>query len=202
MAKAEASPETARAQVSALNQGLQNRNLECRVSSSDLKNLLDNVDIPIVMLGNDLRIRLFTPSAQKLLKLLPGDLGRHIGDIKPDLLVGDLEPLAQAAIESLALQEQEVQDRRGRWYRVRIRPYRTAENKIDGAGLGLPAIDLLKRGLDESRLYAEMIVETARDPLLILDVSLRVKTANRAFYRTFRVSPEDTEKRLVYELGD
>ena len=189
-------------EFSALNQGLQNRNLECRVSSSDLKNLLDNVDTPIVMLGNDLRIRLFTPSAQKLLKLLPGDLGRHIGDIKPDLLVGDLEPLAQAAIESLALQEQEVQDRRGRWYRVRIRPYRTAENKIDGAVLLLTDIDLLKRDLDQSRLYAEMIVETARDPLLILDVSLRVKTANRAFYRTFRVSPEDTEKRLVYELGN
>ena len=189
-------------ELSTLNEGLQNRNLECRVASSDLKNLLDNVDIPIVMLGNDLRIRLFTPAAQKLLKLLPGDLGRHIGDIKPDLLVGDLEPLAQAAIESLALQEQEVQDRRGRWYRVRIRPYRTAENKIDGALLLLTDIDLLKRDLDQSRLYAEMIVETARDPLLILDVSLRVKTANRAFYRTFRVSPEDTEKRLVYELGN
>src|SRR3989442_1232219 len=189
-------------EFSALNQGLQNRNLECRVSSSDLKNLLDNVDIPIVMLGNGLRIRLFTPSAQMRPKLLPADLGRHIGDIKHDLLVGDLEPLAQAAMESLALQEQEVQERRGRWYRVRIRPYRTAENKIDGAVLVLTDIDLLKRDLDQSRLYAEMIVETARDPLLILDVSLRVKTANRAFYRTFRVSPEDTEKRLAYGLGN
>src|SRR5216684_9411238 len=199
---AEGELQSSSEELSAPNEGLQNRNLECRVSSSDLKNLLDNVDIPIVMLGNDLRIRLFTPAAQKLLKLLPGDLGRHIGDIKPDLLVGDLEPLAQAAIESLALQEQEVQDRRGRWYRVRIRPYRTAENKIDGAVLLLTDIDLRKRDLDQSRLYAEMIVETARDPLLILDVSLRVKTANRAFYRTFRVSPEDTEKRLVYELGN
>ena len=202
IAEGELQLQSSNEELSALNQGLQNRNLECRVSSSDLKNLLDNVNIPIVILGNDLRIRLFTPSAQKLLKLLPGDLGRHIGDIKPDLLVGDLEPLAQAAIESLALQEQEVQDRRGRWYRVRIRPYRTAENKIDGAVLVLTDIDLLKRDLDQSRLYAEMIVETARDPLLILDVSLRVKTANRAFYRTFRVSPEDTEKRPVYELGN
>src|SRR3989442_10273992 len=105
-------------------------------------------------------------------------------------------------MESLALQEQEVQDRRGPWYRVRTRPYRTAENKIEGAVLALTNIALLKRDLDQSGLYAEMIVEPARDPLLILDVSLRVKTANRAFYRTFRVSPEDTEKRLVYELGN
>ncbi len=63
-------------------------------------------------------------------------------------------------------------------------------------------LSTLKRDLDQSRLYAEMIVETARDPLLILDVSLRVKTANRAFYQTFRVSPEDTERRFVYELGN
>ena len=79
------------------------------------------------------------------------------------------------------------------------------ENKIDGAVLTWIDIDELKRSLEqikESRDYAEAIVETVREPLLILDENLRVKTANRSFYQTFQTSPEETEDRLIFELGN
>src|SRR5208337_4947102 len=100
--------------------------------------------------------------------------------------------------------EREVRDRDGHWYMLRIRPYRTAENKIDGAVAVLADIDGVKRAelrLKESSEYAQSIVETVREPILILTEDLRVKSASRSFYQTFRVKPEETENLFVYELG-
>jgi len=95
-----------------------------------------------------------------------------------------------------------VQDRYGHWYSLRIRPYKTLENVIEGAVLALMDIDSLKMEVKELHLYAESIVETVREPLLVLDSSLRVVTTNRAFYETFKVSNEETEGRFIYSLGD
>jgi PAS domain S-box-containing protein len=78
-------------------------------------------------------------------------------------------------------------------------------NKIDGAVLAWVDIHALKRSLEkvqESRDYAEAIVETVREPLVILDKNLKIKTANRAFYQTFQASPGETEDRLIYEVGN
>ena len=88
---------------------------------------------------------------------------------------------------------------------MQIRPYRTTENRIEGAVLTWIDINALKRSLEqvkESRDYAEAIVETVREPLIVLDENLHVKTANRSFYQTFQTSPGETEGRLIYELGN
>ena len=100
-------------------------------------------------------------------------------------------------IDTVSVKEREVQDKHGRWYSLRIRPYRTLENKIDGAVMMLVDVDALKRAHE----YAESIVATVREPLLVLDADLRVQTASRSFYETFQVTPEETENRLLYELG-
>ncbi len=101
--------------------------------------------------------------------------------------------------------ECEVTDREGRWYSLRVRPYLTLDNKVDGAVLMLVDIDALKRNeraIAEARDYAEAIVRTVRDPLLILDSDLRVHTANAAFYEAFRMSSTDVEGRSIYDLGN
>jgi two-component system CheB/CheR fusion protein len=98
-----------------------------------------------------------------------------------------------------------VQDQAGRWYDLRIRPYRTLDNRIDGAVVVVVNIDSLKRSaeqLRQARDYADAIVQTLREALLVLDHDLRVVTANRQFYQTFQVSPTDTEGRLIFELGN
>ena len=103
------------------------------------------------------------------------------------------------------MKAQEIQDRDGHWYDMRIRPYRTIDNKIDGAVLVLVDIDNLKHSnsqLMEARDYAEAIVETVREPLLVLNLDLRVITANRSFYNTFQVRPVETEQHLIFELGN
>ena len=124
-------------------------------------------------------------------------------DIAPKVNVPDLEELLADVINNLSILEREVQDREGRWYSMRIRPYRTTENKITGAVMQLLDIDALKRGAEQmkrSRDYAEAIVETVREPLVVLDEDLRVKTANRSFYQTFHFSREETENKFIYDL--
>ncbi|HMF37167.1 MAG TPA: CheR family methyltransferase, partial [Isosphaeraceae bacterium] len=187
-----------------VNEQLMNRNLELTRVSDDVTNLLGSANVPMLAVGVDLRIRWFTPSAGKVLSLLPTDVGRPIGDLKLVLDLSDLEALITEVIDSVQTQEREVRDRDGRWYMFRIRPYRTAENKIGGAVLVLADIDEAKHAqmlLQESGEYAQSIVDTVREPILVLTDDLRVKSANRSFFETFHVKPEETLNRILYDLG-
>jgi two-component system, chemotaxis family, CheB/CheR fusion protein len=191
-------------ELTTVNEELENRNSELTTVNNDLVNLLGSANIPIVMLGNDLRIRRFTPMAEKALNLIPTDVGRPFTDFRSKLEIDDLEGLLHEVLDTLTIRELEVQDKNGGWYSLRLRPYRTLENRIEGLVLTLVEIGALKRSLrlaEEQRDYAEAIVATVREPLIVLDGDLRVRTANSSFYRTFRVVPEETEGRFVFELG-
>ena len=197
--------QAANEELKTTNEELQSRNADARATNDDLINLLNNVNIPIVMLSNDLRIRRFTPTAKRLFNLIPGDVGRPISDIRIDVNLDNLETLIAEVIGTLDAQDLEVQDSEGHWYRLRIRPYRTADNQIDGAVIALVDIDDIKRTLQQlemSRLYAESIVETVRSPLVVLTADLQINTANQAFYETFQVSPAETERRQLFDLGN
>jgi two-component system CheB/CheR fusion protein len=100
------------------------------------------------MLGSDLRIRRFTPEAERMLNVTPSPLGRHISEIQPKISIPDLEQQIVEVIESVSIHEREVQDPDGRWYSLRIRPFRTSDNQIEGAVICLLDIDDLKRSLD------------------------------------------------------
>lgn len=192
-------------ELSTINDELYRRNAETTRISDDFQNLLSSIHIPILMLEDDLRIRRFTPTAATLFNLIPGDVGRPLGDINHRLAVTDLEARILAVITTLEQSSQEVQDQDGCWYDLRIRPYRTLDNRIDGAVVVLVDIDSLKRSaekLRQARDYADAIVQTVREALVVLDHDLRVVTANRQFYHTFQVSPADTEGRLIFELGN
>ncbi|AUS99820.1 ATPase [Nostoc sp. CENA543] len=192
-------------ELNTINDELQRRNLESTQVTNDLQNLLSSINIPILMLGGDLRIRRFTPVAESIFNLIPSDIGRPISDINHNLNIPDLERQILEVIRNLSFKTQEVQDNEGHWYDLRIRPYRTIDNKIDGAVVVLVEIDALKRSTEQliaSRDYAQAIVDTMRESLVVLSVNLRVLSANQFFYETFQVAPEDTEQRLVYEIGN
>ena len=190
-------------ELTTLNEELHNRNTELSVANNDLLNLLANASLPVMMVGGDLRIRRFTPPAEKLMNLIPGDIGRRVGEVRSNLNLEDLEQIVRDTIDSALLYEREVQEKNnGRWYLMRVRPYKTADNKLDGAVITLQDIDVLKRTLDQTRLYGDLLTENAKEPILILDGSLRVMTANRAFYRAFQVDKAQTEGRLIFELGN
>ena len=192
-------------ELNTINAEMQSRNVQLGQANDDLTNLLSSISTPIVMVDNDLRIRRFTPTAEKMLHLVPADVGRHISDIKPRINVPDLGEILRRVLESLAVHEQEVQDADGRGYLMLGRPYRTADNRIDGVVLILVDISDLKRSLEavrHARDYAEAIVETVREPLVILDQNLTVRTANRAFYKFLQIESQEISGRNLYEVAD
>ena len=199
------SPKSHRASGVPANEELQNRTLELSRLNNDPGNLFSSVNLPIVMLSSDLRIRRLTPMAEKVLNLIPADVGRSMEDAKLNLNVPDLETAIVDVIETGGTKDYEVQDHEGRWHLLRITPSHNPGNKIDGAVLVLVDIDAYRRNLEqlrESRNFAQTIVETVREPLVVLDGELRVQTANRSFYQMFRTSPEETENHFIYEIGN
>ena len=143
--------QSANEELSTLNDELQDRNAELGQVNSDLNNFITSTNIPSVRLDRDLKIRSFTPRAQEVLNLIPADLGRPIGGIKLKIDIPDLEMQTLNVIHSLNAWTQEVKDREGRWYSLQIKPYRTIEDRIEGAVLVLIDIDAQKRAAGKSK---------------------------------------------------
>jgi two-component system CheB/CheR fusion protein len=137
--------QSANEELATVNEELRHRNAELARVNSDLVNLLSGVGIPIVMVGRDLRIRRFTPLAERLFNLIPTDVGRPISDMKPNLNGVDLSGLIAHVIDSLAPHESHIKDAAGHRYVLRIRPYVTMDQKIDGASIVLLDIDSIRK---------------------------------------------------------
>jgi two-component system CheB/CheR fusion protein len=108
-------------------------------------------------------------------------------------------------LRTLAAGEKTVRGRDGNWYLIYITPYRTITNVIDGVVITFTDITEQKRAqeaLSEALGFLDGIVETVREPLVVLDADLRVQRANDAFYNMFRVAPAETQARPLYELGN
>ena len=142
--------QSANEELATVNEELRHRNEEMGRINNDLVNIMSGMNIPLVMVGRDLHVRRFTPQAERLFNLIATDVGRPISDIKPAIDVVDLALLICNVVDSLAPHESEVKDRGGHWYSLRIRPYVTLENRIDGASITLLDIDSLKRSQRET----------------------------------------------------
>ena len=197
--------ESTNEELTTVNEEMANRNAELNRLNSDLTNLQTSTKLAIVLLGRDLTIRRFSAQAERQFNLLAADVGRPISNVRHNLDLPDLEGLIAEVISSVRESEREVRDKDGRWHSLRVRPYISLDNKVDGAVLVLVDISVLKRTeaeIREARDYAEAIIETIREPLIVLDEEQRVQTANRTFYEEFQVSPDETQNRLLYELGN
>lgn len=143
--------QSANEELATVNEELRHRNVELGRVNADLLNVLSGVGIPIVMVGRDLRVRRFTPLAERLFNLIPTDVGRPISDIRPNLDLAHLPALIAGVIDSLAPHEGVARDKDGRWYSLRIRPYVTMDNKIDGASIVLVDVEAILRQFGGSR---------------------------------------------------
>jgi two-component system, chemotaxis family, CheB/CheR fusion protein len=197
--------QSANEELITINEELQNRNGELSATNSDLKNLLAAVSAAIVMVDSDLRIRRFNTIAERLLDLGPIDVGRPLSHLRGRIQTPEMEQQAREVIDTLHKVEREFQDMEGHWYATAVRPYRTVDDRIAGAVITIQDIDPLKRLLaaaEDARDYAEGMIETVREPLIVLDADLRVQRATPAFYETFLVSREETQGRFLYDLGN
>ncbi|MFH0736730.1 MAG: chemotaxis protein CheB [bacterium] len=195
-----------------VNTELQNKNDELSVINNDMKNLLDSFDIPTIFLDNNLFIKRFTNHATKIVNLIPTDIGRPITHIASNLKYERLIEDTKEVLRTLIFKEIEVQSKDGYWYQMRILPYRTTSNFIDGVVITFTDINNLKNIYEEiSKLnkeikmaqeYADNIVDTVRDSLLILNHELKVLSANRSFYKMFNTNIEKTVGKYIFELDD
>jgi two-component system, chemotaxis family, CheB/CheR fusion protein len=191
-------------ELTTVNDELKQRFHDLDLATNDLSNILSAATIPIVMVGMDLRVRRFTPAAERLLGLVPADTGRPMPDLHLKFHVPDLKDVLTETIRTLEVQQRRAESRDGRWFNLSFRPYRTTDERIDGAVITFIDIDESTRALEEAeraRKFAEGIVETVQHPLLILDSNLRVIRATEAFYKTFQVIREDTVGYTIDDLG-
>jgi two-component system CheB/CheR fusion protein len=197
--------ESANEELMTVNEEMAARNSELLRLNSDLVNIQASTQQAIVLLARDLTIRRFSVQAEKQFHLTASDIGRPIANVRHGLGIPDLNTFVSDVIDRVRGAEREVQDADGRWFLLRVHPYLTLDSKVDGAVLLTVDIDDLKRSertIAAERDYADAILRTTRDPLLILETDLRVHTANDAFYRTFGMTSAEVAGRAVYALGN
>lgn len=184
-------------------------------AENDMKNLLDNTRVAMIFLDRRLCLRRFTPDAARLVKLISTDVGRALGDLVINLDYDQLLADAREVLDTLEPREREVRGRAGlypdqTWFLVRLIPYRTVDHVIDGVVIIGTDITRLKQAEElavtnaaaqAARQYADNIVDTVREPLLVLDGDLRVVSAGHSFYEFFQVPPGETAGRRIFELG-
>jgi len=195
-----------------VNSELQSKIDQLSRTENDMRNLLDSVKMGIIFLDNNLHVKRFTMAATRVFNLISSDVGRPISHIVSNLEYDNLIADAQEVLDKLVLKEIEVRTKDKKWFLVRIVPYRTMENVIEGVVITFTDINQVKQAEEElnklniaiqtARKFAEGIVETIREPLIVLDADLRVMSANKSFFNTFKVRKDETEGRLIFELGN
>lgn len=186
-----------------VNRELEERNASLHTVNADLENLLEVTTIPTIFLDRQLRVRRFTPSAERVMWLIPSDVGRPLDHVKRRV---DDEALATDVIkvlEQLAPREAEVRCEDGRWYLRRVVPFRSGD-RIEGVCLtyyDITSQRLATEQSEEARYFAEAIVRSSRLPFVVLDHELSVVSANAKFYTTFALDGEQAKGQSIRGLG-
>ncbi len=191
-------------EMQTLNAELQSKIEQLSQSNSDMKNLMNGTEIATIFLDDDLCVKRFTAKASEVVSLIAGDVGRPIHHFATKLRYDRLVQDAQEVLDTLVPKEVQVQADGGRWYNMRVLPYRSADNVIDGVVLTFADTTALKKTeaqLQEARDFAQSIIATIREPLVVLDGELRIISASRSFYGTFKLTPAEAEGRLFYEIS-
>jgi two-component system CheB/CheR fusion protein len=183
-----------------INAQLASKVTELEQTNDDLDNLLASTNVPTLFLDAQLRVRRFTPNATRLFSLIPSDIGRPIGDVTQKYADQDLLRDAEAVLVQHTPITREVEGHDGRRYIRQVLAYQTKNKRSEGVVVTFS--DVAAEVLHEARLYAEAIVDTMREPLLVLDADLHVQSANRSFYQMFGITPDQAMGRPLYQLGD
>jgi len=191
-------------ELSTVNDEMAVRNVDATRLSDDLANVLGSVDIPIVLLGRDGRIRRFTPAAGKVFHLIANDVGRPITDIRQIIPPSELTDTITEVLERLTVVKRTVRDEDGRWHELIVRPYLTTDKRIDGTVITAIDIDAASKAgqlVAEAKRYAESIIDTIRAGLVVVDGDLRVRSANRAFCRVFGATEAELKGQRLDDIG-
>lgn len=198
---------TSKEEMQSLNEELATVNAELSAkvdllsqANNDLRNLLNSTQIATIFLDNNLNIRRFTSQATEIIKMIDSDVGRPITDLVSNITNDTLADDSKQVLETLVFQEKPVQTADGRAYLMRIMPYRTLDNVIDGVVITF--LDILELSLKDERILRQSIIELMGQPVVVLDSQLVVLAAGRPFYKALRLSPAKALGRPIYHLCD
>ena len=182
-------------ELATVNSELQSKIDELTRANDDLNNFFNSTEIPTIFLDKDLNIRNFTPETSELIKIRKSDLGRPLSDIISNIRYDNLNEDIKQVLHRLIHKEIEIQTQDDNWYLMRITPYKTSEDVIDGVVIIF--VDINDRMNAEEKVkaalkYSENIVNSLREPILVLNENLTVYSANQSFYDNFKVNPDET----------
>jgi two-component system, chemotaxis family, CheB/CheR fusion protein len=201
--------ETSKEEMQSLNEELQTTNAELQAKideysrgNDDMKNLLNSTNIATLFLDNNLNVKRFTKEAKKITNLIDSDVGRPISDIVSKLEYNKLSEDCNQVLKTLAFKELEVQSKDGLWYQLRILPYRTAENKIDGLVVTFIDINALKQAERQLKESGELKLITDSLPILIayVDAKQRYRLTNKTYEEWFGLKREKVYGKHVRDV--
>ncbi len=211
--------ESSREELQSLNEELQtvNAELQSKVEElsavhDDMRNLLNSTEIATIFVDNHMRVRRFTPGATAIINLIQTDMGRPLQHVATNLsykgIIGDLGDV----LKKLTPKEAEVQTTEGAWYKMRIIPYRTMDNRIDGAVLTFASINEQKQAqqvlrsanleMEQAWLLIRKVFDINSDPLVVLDQEGKMVTANKAFADMMNVRPENINGMDIFKINN
>jgi two-component system CheB/CheR fusion protein len=212
--------ETSREELQSVNEELLTVNSELQQTveelsrtNNDMNNMIAGTGIGTLFVDQQLCIQRFTPGVAPIMNLIPTDIGRPLGDINPRLKSDtDLVGTVTTVLETLATVEAQVENADEHLYQMRVQPYRTVENVIEGAVLTFVDVteqqrlqiqlDELSRVAAEAGQFAQSVLDTVREPQLVLDGELMVVTANKTFLATFKLAPDEVLGHHLRDIHD
>lgn len=203
--------ETSKEEIQSMNEELVTVNAELQSkieelsrANNDLNNLLSSTDIAVIYLDSSLSVKRFTPAAARLVNLIQSDIGRPIEQITTLLEKENLAGAAREVMKTLAAGQKEVRSNKGLWYAMRIIPYRTSENVIDGVVITFIDITEHKRTLESAKESEEkyrLIFRNARDGIVLIDEKGAISECNPQFEKQAGRKLEQLKKMKIWELS-
>lgn len=196
--------QSANEELSVLNTELQMRNDQLVRVSDDLQNLLNSVQIAVILVSSDLRIRSYTEPVTQMFSIIPTDVGRPIQDIKSTFHLLDIENEINAVIKTTRSAKLEIQDTNDHWFNVSIFPYKTKEDKIDGAVVLFEDINnekIINNDLENAKDLAETANKAKSDFLANMSHEIRTPLAAIIGFTDLLIEslPEDLKERTYLE---
>jgi two-component system CheB/CheR fusion protein len=195
-------------ELETVNSELQGKVQQIEKAYDEMSNMLNSLDLPPIFLDDNLCIRRFSASAERIVELLETDVGRPFKQLSSKVLDVDLVETAQHVLDSMCYVEKEVQTQNGQVCLMRVLPYPHMRNQRLGVVFTFVNIKELKgmtkklQFVEDAWRFAEGIVETVRDPLIVLDQNMKIITASKSFHWLFHIAEKTVEGKSLYDLVD
>jgi two-component system CheB/CheR fusion protein len=192
-------------ELQTVNNELQSKVEELSAAHDDMNNLLNSTEIATIFLDRKLHIRRFTSESTKIVNLIQTDIGRPLHHVVSNLIYEEMIPDCNQVIENLIPKEHEVQTKEGKWFNMRLIPYRTMDNRIDGLVLTFSPIDDQKKAqafIRDSQKVTYNIFDMYKEPMVVLDHKGRIVLSNVAFFSMIDIDQDHLNGFNFFDISD